>query len=492
MLLHDGGGNRQATVDALPKIIDGLKAKGFQFATVADLAGITSDEVMPRVTTDQNYLANTNSFVFYGISTGQWLITGQWIIKWIFVIGIVLGMSRAAFVGVLALIQFSRSRNIDKRPFDEAVQPFVSVVVPAFNEEKVICRTLESLLSSTYQKFEVIVVDDGSADRTFEVVADNFRDFKNVSIFRKENGGKAAALNFGWRHAAGEIIVALDADTIFRPETISELVSHFSDRKIGAVAGNAKVGNRINMVTRWQALEYVTSQNFDRRAFSLLNCIMVVPGSVGAWRREVLEKTGGFSRDTLAEDQDLTIEVNKLGYEIGYAENAVGLTEAPDSLCSLAKQRFRWSYGTLQCLWKHKSALFNPKFGTLGLIAMPNVWLFQVIFPLISPLMDLMFVWTFVSTLLGYLEHQHEYSPTNLTAVMLYYLLFLVVDLVGAAFAFCLEKREQSSLMWLLPIQRFGYRQVIYFVMAKSVLTAVRGTIVGWGKLERKATVPIG
>lgn len=485
VLLHDGGGNRQATVDALPKIIDQLRSKGYQFTTVADLAGITPEQAMPTVSQNQNYLAHTNSFVFYGISTGQWLI------KWTFLIGIFLGLSRVVFIGLLALIQFLRSRKRDEIHFGEDYQPFVSVVVPAYNEEKVICRTIESLLNSTYKHFEIVVVDDGSSDKTFEIANQNFGNHENVTIYTKENGGKAEALNYGWHNAKGEIIVALDADTIFPAETISELVKRFAEEKIGAVAGNAKVGNRINLVTKWQALEYVTSQNFDRRAFSLLNCITVVPGSVGAWRREVLEKTGGFSNDTLAEDQDLTIQVRKLGYEIGYTENAIGLTEAPDSLRGLAKQRFRWSYGTLQCLWKHKDALFNPKFGTLGFIAMPNVWIFQVLFPLISPLMDLMFVWTFISAILGYLQHNGEYSPTNLTAVMLYYGLFLVVDLLGASFAFCLEKREQSSLLWWLPIQRFGYRQVIYYVMVKSVFTAIRGSIVGWGKLERKATVKV-
>lgn len=485
VLLHDGGGNRQATVDALPQIIDQLRAKGFQFTTVADLAGITPEQAMPIVPQDQNYVAQTNSFVFYGISTGQWLI------KWLFLIGIFLGLSRVAFIGCLAFIQYLRSRKRIETHFGESYQPFVSVVVPAYNEEKVICRTIESLLDSNYKNFEIIVVDDGSSDKTFEVANENFGNHEKIRIYHKENGGKAEALNYGWRHAEGEIIVALDADTIFKPETICELVKRFADKKIGAVAGNAKVGNRINLVTKWQALEYITSQNFDRRAFSLLNCITVVPGSVGAWRRDILEQTGGFSNDTLAEDQDLTIQVRKLGYEIGYTENAIGLTEAPDTLRGLAKQRFRWSYGTLQCLWKHKNTLFNPKYGTLGFIAMPNVWIFQVLFPLISPLMDLMFIWTFISTLLGYLEHQHEYSPTNLTAVMLYYGLFLLVDLLGASFAFCLEKREQVSLLQWLPIQRFGYRQVIYYVMVKSVLTAIRGTIVGWGKLERKATVKV-
>jgi cellulose synthase/poly-beta-1,6-N-acetylglucosamine synthase-like glycosyltransferase/peptidoglycan/xylan/chitin deacetylase (PgdA/CDA1 family)/spore germination protein YaaH len=487
VLLHDGGGDRSATIEALPRIIHELKNRGFEFTTVSDLANISREQAMPQVPENQAFYSEADSFVFYGMSIGGWLM------KWTFIIGIILGLSRMALIGILAFAQFLRSRRREQVHFGEKYEPIVSVVVPAFNEGKVIVRTIESLLKSDYTNFEIIVVDDGSNDNTFELAEEKFGANPKVSLFRKENGGKAEALNFGWRKAKGEIIVALDADTLFESQTISALAHRFADKTIGAVAGNAKVGNRINVVTKWQALEYVTSQNFDRRAFASLNCIMVVPGSVGAWRREVLEETGGFSPDTLAEDQDLTIQVRKLGYHIGYEENAIGLTEAPDSLRGLAKQRFRWSFGTLQCMWKHKRAFLNPKYGTLGFVAMPNVWIFQVLFPLISPLMDLMFVWTLVSVLIGYLEHQKEYAhtPTNLGQVMFYYALFLAVDWFGAFAAFMMEKREDKKLLGWLLIQRFGYRQVMYWVMVKSVLTAIRGAIVGWGKLERKATVEV-
>lgn len=481
VLLHDGGGDRHLTAEALPKIIDELRAKGYEFTTVSDLAGITRDQAMPPVPQDQHIYAETDSVIFFALSMGGAAI------KWLFLLGIALGLLRVAFISSLAFAQYWRSARREELNFGSEYKPFVSVIVPAYNEEKVIGRTIESLLASDYPKFEIIVVDDGSSDATFET-ASSFSGHR-VSVYRKENGGKAEALNFGWRHAAGEIIVGLDADTIFKPQTIGALAARFADRRIGAIAGNAKVGNRVNLVTRWQALEYVTSQNLDRRAFSSLNCITVVPGSVGAWRRDIVERLGGFSSETLAEDQDLTIRVRKLGYDIGYEENAVGLTEAPDSLRALAKQRFRWSFGTLQCMWKHRDALLNPKYGALGFIAMPNVLIFQVLFPLISPLMDLMFLWTFVSALLGYLQHQKEYSPTNLFAVGLYYALFLAVDLLGAYFAFLFEKTERKRLLFGLLLQRFGYRQVMYFVMVKSVLVAIRGAVVGWGKLERKATV---
>jgi cellulose synthase/poly-beta-1,6-N-acetylglucosamine synthase-like glycosyltransferase len=203
----------------------------------------------------------------------------------------------------------------------------------------------------------------------------------------------------------------------------------------------------------------------------------------------LIERAGGFTSDTLAEDQDLTLRVRRLGYDIGYEESAVAWTEAPDTLRGLDKQRFRWSFGTLQCMWKHRDALFRRRYGTLGFIGMPNVWLFQILFPLISPLMDLVLVWTLVSAGLERFEHAQQFSTGNLRQVLFYYALFLAVDWLASAFAFALERRERWSLLWWLFLQRFGYRQVMYYVMLKSVAAAARGAIVGWGKLDRKATV---
>src|SRR4029453_17079205 len=209
-------------------------------------------------------------------------------------------------------------------------------------------------------------------------------------------------------------VIALDADTLFARQTVGALARRFSDPLRGAVAGNAKVGNRINIVTRWQALEYITSQNMDRRAFASLNCITVVPGAVGAWRRELIQQAGGFQADTLAEDQDLTLCIRRLGYSIGYEETAIAWTEAPASLTTLARQRFRWAYGTLQCMWKHLDALFRPRFGTLGFIAMPNVWIFQILFALISPVMDLMLIYVLVASVVDRIQQPTGYSSTNL------------------------------------------------------------------------------
>ncbi|HQR33661.1 MAG TPA: glycosyltransferase [Blastocatellia bacterium] len=485
VLLHDGGGNRAQTVAALPRLIRELRAQGFQFATVSELAGLSQAQTMPALPAEQGWMARADKLTFYTFAIGGWLI------RWMFLIGIVLGLARMLFIGALAFAQWLKTRRaLAQSPSQSASEsPTVSIIIAAFNEEKVIAQTLNSLLASEYPNFEIIVVDDGSADGTSPVVRSLFGEESRVRLFTQPNKGKAQALNYGLVHATGDIVVALDADTLFPPHTIGALAAHFTNPRVGAVAGNAKVGNRINLVTRWQALEYITAQNMERRAFALLNGITVVPGAVGAWRRALLDQIGGFASDTLAEDQDLTLKVRKLGYKIEYAEDAIGWTEAPDNLRGLAKQRFRWSFGTLQCMWKHRDALFRPRFGALGFLAMPNTWLFQILFPLISPLMDLLFLWTLVSNGIERLEHPQEYSVTNLQQVLFYYALFLAVDWLAAAFAFALERREQWSLLWSLFLQRFCYRQVMYYVMVKSVWTAARGVIVGWGKLERKATV---
>ena len=480
VLLHDGGGDRSQTVEALPKIIETLKAKGYKFVTVSQLAGISQDKTMPFVAENQSVITRADDVTF-----GMFWFFDK-TMKWLFWLGIMLGTGRLFFVAMLAM----RTRRMKKgRVWDESFQPFVSVIVPSFNEEKVIVRTVQSLLKSVYTNFEILVVDDGSTDGTSRVVNENFVGDSRVQLFTLANGGKANALSYGLKRAKGDIIIGLDADTLFTSDTIGELAKKFADAEVGAVAGNAKVGNRLNMITKWQALEYITSQNLDRRAFASLNAITVVPGAVGAWRRDILEAAGGFESNTLAEDQDLTLRVRMLGYKIAYAEHAVAYTEAPDTFKGLAKQRFRWSFGTLQCMWKHRAALLNKRFGALGWVAMPNVWIFQILFPLVSPLMDLMFVWTLIGYVLQRLEHPHEFLASHFTEVAFYYVFFLVVDVLAAAVGFTFERHEDWKLLAWLPVQRFGYRQVMYWVMIKSVKTAVAGVIVGWNKVERKATV---
>jgi cellulose synthase/poly-beta-1,6-N-acetylglucosamine synthase-like glycosyltransferase/peptidoglycan/xylan/chitin deacetylase (PgdA/CDA1 family)/spore germination protein YaaH len=483
VLLHDSGGDRSATIAALPGIIHELRSRGFRFVPVSELAGLSRDQVMPLTPASDRVFTRSNAVAFFFLSTVGWTL------QWVFVIGIVLGLGRLTFIGALALAQWFRSRRRQHAHAGAGYAPFVSVVVPAYNEELVIKNTINSLLQSDYENYEIIVIDDGSTDKTSEIVREQFSQNERVRLFSAAAGGKAAALNVGLRYAKGEIVIALDADTLFAPQTVGALARRFYDPRMGAVAGNAKVGNRINIVTRWQALEYITSQNMDRRAFASLNCITVVPGAVGAWRRELIEEAGGFQSDTLAEDQDLTLRVRRMNHNIGYEEDAIAWTEAPDTLHTLARQRFRWAFGTLQCMRKHIDALFRPRFGALGFIALPNVWIFQILFPLISPVMDLMLCYTLLVAGMDRWHQPKGYSSTALRQVLFYYALFLAIDWVAACFAFLLEKKEHWRLLWWLFLQRFCYRQVMYYVMIKSVAVAARGSTVGWGKLERKATV---
>ena len=486
VLLHDGGGDRTETVAALGPLIDSLRANGDTLILLSGLAGLTHAEAMPELP------SSSRSARYAGLAAFGTLGFIEWALTWMFLLAIVLGVGRLAAIVLLALAQrFGRFRATHATAPD-AWQPSVTLVVPAYNEARVINKTIASLLAQDYLgALDIIVVDDGSPDGTSGVASSAFGTHPRVSIVRKSNGGKASALNYGVARAQGDIMVGLDADTVILPDAVRRLVAPLADPRVGAVSGNAKVGNRTNLVTRWQAVEYITSQNLDRRAFSLLNCITVVPGAIGAWRSAVVREAGGFSDDTLAEDQDLTLAIRRRGYKIAFADDAIALTEAPDTFRALANQRFRWSFGTLQCMWKHRDALLRPRYGTLGFIAMPNVWIFQLLFAAVSPLADLLFAWSLVSVWLVRQEHGATYALTNLEQVLSLYAVFVLVDWGAAVIATLLEPGEDRRLTWLILIQRFAYRQIMYWVVVRSFAAAIRGNVVGWGTLERKGTVSL-
>ena len=475
ILLHDSGGDRSQTVAALPGLIDRLRAQGYRFVLVSQLGGLTRDQVMPPL--QSSLVLVTDRAVFLTLSMG-----GQ-ILYYGFLVAIVLGISRLIFLGILSNWNFRREAKLIPPVADGS--SIVSVIIPAYNEEKVIARTVEWILESDYRNLEIIVVNDGSQDQTAQIVVKHFGSDPRITLLNIPNGGKANALNVGLQSAHGEVVVALDADTHFNTDTISKLVRWFDDPEIGAVAGNAKVGNRINMVTRWQALEYIVAQNLDRRALAALDTLTVVPGAVGAWRRSALTEVGGFPADTLAEDQDLTIGLQKAGYRVLFDSNAIAWTEAPATFRALAKQRFRWSFGTLQCLWKYRDITFNARYGALGMVALPQVWLFQIILTALAPIADLLFLWQLISEWLNYIQHGDNFSSAGLLLIVVYYVVFILVDLAAAIVGFLGERDENWRMLWLLPLQRFGYRQLMYYVVVRSLLTALRGPFVGWGKLER-------
>ncbi|MDQ2686736.1 MAG: glycosyltransferase, partial [Armatimonadota bacterium] len=478
VLLHDAGGDTRAeTVKALPAIIEGLKARGYHFVTVSALVGKPKSQVFPEVTGRQRWAVALDRAVF---DTTYWLGSTFAVL---FLIAIVLGISRIILMGALA---WQQSRREGRRTFVPDFAPPVSVVIAAFNEAKVINKTIATLLASDYPDLDIVVVDDGSKDETVGVVRDAYDSDPRVVILTKPNGGKASALNLGIKQCRGEIVVALDADTVFAPDAVSKLVRHFGDPAVGAVSGNVKVGNRHNPLTIWQAVEYITSQNFDRRAFDLLNCITVVPGAVGAWRKDAIILAGLYSPQTLAEDTDLTMKVRRLGYKIVTDNDALAFTEAPDTLRDLAKQRFRWAFGTLQCLWKHRAACLNPRYGAFGLIALPSLWVYQIAFQAIAPVVDLAIAWsllygTVISSTAGH---------NSVLTLLGYWAVFSTVEMGGAWLAFRLDREDKRLLGWLL-LQRFVYRQLMYYVIVKSLVFAVRGSLVGWGKFERKGTVKV-
>ena len=465
ILLHDAGGNRQATVAALPQIIDSYRSKGYRFGLVGDLIGKDRSQVMPTPDAEELRMARIEGG---GLDAKSRF---RQILGILFLSAIFATLARSLLYGVLAILQ---KRAAKRARFDPAYSPPVSVIIAAYNEEKVIERTVDSILQNGYANMEIIVVDDGSKDQTLAVLRKRFGANPKVSILTQPNAGKSAALNNGIRRASFEVLIAVDADTLFRPGTIERLARHFADPRIGAVSGNARVGNRRNWLSRFQSIEYVYGFNLDRRALDYLNAITVVPGAVGAWRKQLVLDCGGFLHDTLAEDTDLTLAIRRLGYVIRYEEDAVAYTEAPEDTRSLLKQRFRWVFGTLQAAWKHRDALFVAKYGTLGFIALPSIWIFQVLLSALAPFAEVAMIFSLIAG--------------DWKIVLLYYGAFFVLELLTGFLAYALEGIPAWDLS-LLFFQTIYYRQLMLYVLGKSFLYALRGRLVGWGKLERKATV---
>ena len=489
ILLHDAGGNtRQATIDALPRIIKYFKDKNCEFTTVAALMGKTQNDVMPLVPKNLK-----QRFDYYFSVALYW---GTHFIFALFLVGIALSICRILLMAILA---FKQKRREAFLPISNE-QPGVSIIVPAYNEEINAVRTVESLLQQDYPNLQILFVDDGSKDSTFKTVSDFFAAVPNVQVVTKTNGGKATALNYGINLALHDYVVCIDADTQLKKDAVSQLMKKFYSAKgaapVGAVAGNVKVGNEINMITRWQSIEYTTSQNFDRSAFDYLNCITVVPGAIGAFKKTAVKEAGGFTSDTLAEDCDLTMRLHKKGYQVRNCRQAISYTEAPETFSQFLKQRFRWSFGVMQSFWKHKEAFLNPKYKNFGMIALPHILIFQMILPFLAPLADIILVLSLIAAGLGII-------PASLGHIVLYYFVFTLVDMTGAALAFNFEnaalkqtnenngkrqKEDYKKLLWLFP-QQLIYRQLMYYILFKSFNKALKGELQSWGVLKRTGNV---
>jgi len=485
ILMHDGGGDRSVTVATLPLLIDALRAKGYKFVPVSALIGKTRAEVMPPIPPSQRWRAHIDAVAFWLISFFNHTVI------LLFFIGDLLMTGRLLIIGLFAAIDRLRKRKL--YPGAESYRPDVAVLIPAFNEGKVIARTIRSVLGSDYPHLRLIVIDDGSTDDTLAAaraaMPEMLRSGRLV-VLTQPNGGKAEALNLGLRSVEEEVYIGIDADTVIARDAISTLVPRLADPAVGAVAGNAKVGNRVNLWTRWQALEYITSQNFDRRALDLFDVVTVVPGAIGAWRTAAVKAAGGYHVNTVAEDADLTMSVLEQGCKVVYEDHAFAFTEAPDNMRGLMRQRFRWSFGILQAVVKHRGAFLRHR--AMSLFALPNMIVFQIILPLFSPFIDLMFLAAAVHYALDRHFHPETANGASFEKLVVYFLAFVAVDFLASCLAFLLEPPHPASkgdgwLLFHIWIQRFTYRQVFSLVLLKTIKRAIDGRPFAWERQERTA-----
>lgn len=464
VLMHDGGGDRDQTVAALPLLLDELQRQGYSLGTVSEATGISRAEEQASASERISGAA-----VVAVVWASERLVS---FLSWLLGLFLVLSLARAAL-----LVGFARhhASDVARRPRTDAPLPSVSVVVPAFNEQAGIASTVRSLLATAYPRLEIVVVDDGSTDATCaEVLAIGS---PQVILVSQQNAGKAAALRTGTEHATHDVLVLVDADTVFEADAIENLVRALDQPHVGAVSGNTKVANRGGLLGRWQHLEYVVGFNLDRRMFDVLDCITTVPGAIGAFRREALTDAGGVSSDTLAEDTDLTMAVTRAGWRVVYEQSAIAWTEAPSSLRQLWRQRYRWCYGTLQSMWKHRHAVVeHGRAGHLGRRGLPYLLLFQVLMPMLGPVVDLMALYGLVFL-----------DPVVVLAVAA---LFLLVQVLLGAYALHLDG-EPLRAVWALPLQQFVYRQLMYLVVIQSVMTALSGVRLGWQPLQRHGSARV-
>jgi cellulose synthase/poly-beta-1,6-N-acetylglucosamine synthase-like glycosyltransferase/peptidoglycan/xylan/chitin deacetylase (PgdA/CDA1 family) len=465
ILMHDGGGDRSETVAALERLVPELRARGFRFVGLNSLLGATKAQTNPPATGDQRIRGD----MLIASLTVARLLTD--VLTALLVPIAILAILRAVAVLGLARLHAARLRG---QPGAAEFRPPVSIVVPAYNEAAGIEQAVRSLASSDYPEFEVLLVDDGSTDGTGELV--DSLGLPRVRVIREPNRGKAEALNTAVSAARHDVIAAVDADTVFEPGTLAALIRPFADPGVGAVAGNTKVGNRRSLLGLWQHLDYITGFNLDRRLYDVLGCMPTVPGAVGAFRRSALLEVGGFSSDTLAEDTDVTIALGRCGWKVVYAQDARGFTETPGSLGGLWRQRYRWSFGTMQSVWKHRRALLRRREGPIGRIGLPYLILFQIALPLLAPLID-------VFALYGILF-------LDPVPVLAYWLGFNLLVVAQGAYAFRLD-RERPWALIALPLQTFVYRQLMYLVVMQSVISAVQGLRLRWQHVERSGDVEV-
>lgn len=472
ILLHDGGGNRAETVAYLKRLIPWAKARGYIFQSLPQVSAEAAASTTRRA---PNLWDRETLWTFQA----RWLLPNALLrfLFWIAVIAVVVGGMTNVILA--AGREVSIRRRFARAPEDMRAPP-VTAVIAAFNEAAVIARCLATVCGSRYTGLvEIIVIDDGSTDETADIVEGLAARDQRIRLIRQPNGGKPSALNRAFVEAQAELVVTLDADTLLRPDTIDHLVRSFAhdpDGRLGAVAGRVKVGNLCNLLTRWQALEYLIQIGVDRSAQDALGAIMVVPGACAAWRREAVLRVGGYSSQTLAEDCDLALALHRRGYRVVQNDRAESFTEAPASFRDLSRQRFRWTFGNTQALWKHRSMILNPRYGWLGMFTLPSAAI-----SIVLPVVFLPFVYVMAVVTI---------QRQNASMLVTYGAIILAVQAVQAVAGVALSRESPRHLL-ILPVYRPIAEPLRAYLLYKSVITALRGTRSRWHKVARNGTVRI-
>jgi cellulose synthase/poly-beta-1,6-N-acetylglucosamine synthase-like glycosyltransferase/peptidoglycan/xylan/chitin deacetylase (PgdA/CDA1 family) len=461
VLLHDSA----ATAEALDEVLTLIESRGYEVVPLESLLGMTERESMPYAGTHEDATENIMAllaFIWPGIAL------------------CVVFMGAAVLLRPAALLLMSTFAKPQEPAHKIRVAKGdvrVSVLVPAWNEAENIQATLRSILGNTRSPEEIIVINDGSTDQTEALArAVALSRPKLIKVLSQENKGKAAALNAGIAAATGDILVMIDGDTVLDEGAIQKLVALFEDQEVGAVAGKIVPAAARTLVERFQEIEYVSGQNIDKVAFGRFGAVGIVPGALGAWRRDAVEKAGGYSEDTLVEDQDLTFAVLALGYKVAYAPDAIAYTEVPSTMQSFFFQRYRWLFGTLQCAFKYRTLLFSRRAPRLGFGVLPYSVLFNAILPILAFVVQGMILIGVAARLL---------HPAMLFLILL---TFLDIGYVWIA-----KRREahMSPSLALVPIQRFFYLVAYTGLTFLTTVKALDGTPTRWHKIRRTGSASL-
>ncbi|MFN3215375.1 MAG: bifunctional polysaccharide deacetylase/glycosyltransferase family 2 protein [Acidimicrobiales bacterium] len=458
--LHDGGGPRGRTVELLDPLIERLDAAGYRFATVGEVvAEATGQSVVGSASPWDRFQAST-------------LVAVLWLSSLVERVAVVAAIAYLSLylLRMSALIVIAiRDRRRRHEPRHACYSGRVTVIVPAYNEAIGIAATLRSIEASDHDDLEVIVVDDGSTDATADVVRD--LRLPRTRLIAKGNGGKASALNVGLGHATGEVVVMIDGDTVLEPSTIATIAAPFANPEVGAVSGNPKIGNPDRLLTRLQVSEYLLASSLERRLLAPAGLITTVPGAIGAWRRSAVREAGFVSTDTLAEDTDLTIAVGRGGWRVEYAPQARAWTEAPSTWRAFYNQRVRWTFGTLQALWKHRDAAFDRGSGAqIGRFAMPYMAVSGYLLAVLAPIIDIVLL-----------------ANVAVGRWRLAALSWMIIATVGAVAGLVAARLDGDSRRDALrvPLQQLVYRPLMHLVTLVSVRKAMTGRRQTWGVQQR-------